>query len=510
MKTKQLLSESLKNNDLLLFSAMSLSLGSIFTQLHGYKRKKSEGFAGLSADNLSDFLRELPKACRPHEPTSVIVLDNVHWLSRSPLLRALLQAREHCHGGASIAFVMISQQAWGCGEFADLPSSLPMIHFPSYSRDQLVTVLTKFTPMEINAQIAQRQFLEHVIAAFHDTTRDLLDLATVANHLWPRFFDPIISRKLNLLEWAPGDLTKKLLTASFIKHIQTARQVFEPGMRQHQLARSMDRHLLHQAQVPGFSSSRVSQEQMLELPEMTRLLLVAAYIVAQNKPTLDKQVFDVKAKSGRARSRMDSDRQVEAAKESRLKGPHTFPLQRLLTCLSHLQSGREVHELELKHGGGRVSSSSGLYATPDDSSSSITRMFREREERSSKRLRLGMDIDFTCGTNDDEEDEGDIIATSPTLQRRRRPWWKRERRDRAPELGAGSSDIIAPSGPPREGGDLFAHLHTLTRMQLLSSSDSDSSDVFDGAKYSCHVTEEYASSLASSLGLRLTDYVKYV
>ena len=28
--------------------------------------------------------------------------------------------------------------------------------------------------------------------------------------------------------------------------------------------------------------------------------------------------------------------QVEAAKEARLKGPHAFPLQRLLTCLSYL------------------------------------------------------------------------------------------------------------------------------------------------------------------------------
>eukprot|EP00955_Chlamydomonas_euryale_P014303 153988-Chlamydomonas_euryale.AAC.3 len=34
----------------------------------------------------------------------------------------------------------------------------------------------------------------------------------------------------------------------------------------------------------------------LELPEMTRLLLVAAFVVSHNKPTLDRQVFDVKTK----------------------------------------------------------------------------------------------------------------------------------------------------------------------------------------------------------------------
>ena len=466
-----------------------------------------------------DFVRELPMVCKPNDPTSIIVLDNAHWLSRSPLLKSLLQAREHCHGGASIAFVLISQQAWGCGEFEDLSTTMPMVHFPAYSKDQLTTILIKIrssgSATSRAPPMAQNHFVVQIVAAFYDTTRDLLDLATLADHLWPRYLDPIQSGKLDhedILQLPPHSLIKRLYTPVFIKHVQAARQVFEPGMRRHMLPTSAaDKHQLQQSQIlNSISGDRVSHEQTLELPDTTRLLLVAAYIVAQNKPTLDKQIFDVKAKSGRARSRMDSDRQVEAAKESRLKGPHPFPLQRLLTCLSYLQSGREVNELELVHGGGRASSSSGLYAFPHDSSSSMAVMFRERDERDRKKLRLGMDIDFTLisGTNNEEEreeekEDGDIAPSSP-LHVGRKPWWKRQKRDR--DTGHGGSDH---NPGPREGGDLFAHLHTLTRMQLLSSSDSDASDVLEGAKYSCHISEEYASNLASSLGLRLTDYVKY-
>eukprot|EP00955_Chlamydomonas_euryale_P027228 287172-Chlamydomonas_euryale.AAC.1 len=49
--------------------------------------------------------------------------------------------------------------------------------------------------------------------------------------------------------------------------------------------------------------------------------------------------------TGRVRGAMGADRAVEAAKEARLKGPHPFPLQRLLTCAAYLQSGREAREV---------------------------------------------------------------------------------------------------------------------------------------------------------------------
>jgi hypothetical protein len=42
-----------------------------------------------------------------------------------------------------------------------------------------------------------------------------------------------------------------------------------------------------------------------------------------------------------------------------------------------------------------------------------------------------------------------------------------------------------------------------------AQAESESADPLDGSKYLCHVSEEYASGLAASLGLRLTDYVKY-
>ena len=50
-----------------------------------------------------------------------------------------------------------------------------------------------------------------------------------------------------------------------------------------------------------------------------------------------------------------------------------------------------------------------------------------------------------------------------------------------------------------------SHTH-LFRVQA----EGEASDPLDSAKYTCHVSEECATGLAKSLGLRLADYVRYV
>ena len=47
-----------------------------------------------------------------------------------------------------------------------------------------------------------------------------------------------------------------------------------------------------------------------ELPFMSKFLLLAAYVAARNKPTLDRRLFDPKAKAARRKGAMAQDRQV--------------------------------------------------------------------------------------------------------------------------------------------------------------------------------------------------------
>ncbi|KAG1666572.1 hypothetical protein FOA52_000539 [Chlamydomonas sp. UWO 241] len=450
-------------------------LSNIYTQLHGYKRKHSEGYAGLSIDSVADFFKALPAVCKPGDRTSLVVLDDAHWLSRGPLLRALLQARQ-LSGGASVAFVLVSQQAWGCGEFEDLPH-VPAIHFGAYGQTAMVETLVRMRAEQApGAEAADeamglgpsvcRAFCEHVVTTFQDMTRDLLDFVTLASAVWPAYVEPVTSGKVAPCDHSDEQLLRKLYTKAFVGTLQAVHRAYEPGMR-----------VLPPGTLGGggggSGSGRRQGEQLLELPEVTRLLVVAAYIASYNKPTLDRQIFDVKTKSGRlhgSRAAMASDRQVEAAREARLKGPHAFPLQRLLACLGYLQAGRDAvgidEEVDLE-GPTRPDAAA---ASDDDDGPPAINLF-----------------------------EGGGGGAGGPLVRAALPWWRRGGGAKARGLG----------GSLVESADVQVHLTTLSTMQLLSRAESEAVDPLDGAKYTCHVDEGYAGALAESLGLRLTDYIKY-
>ena len=190
--------------------------------------------------------------------------------------------------------------------------------------------------------------------------------------------------------------------------------------------------------------------------------------------------------------------QVEAAKEARLKGPHSFQLQRLLTCLSYIQSGREVPELDRQGDGTAAaavhgSTGAGGHQSPGDEDVS------DEDDGGGDRW-LEIDLD------EDGEENGNIRATSsvggsassgrrkahgqkggrargadeclvkphPTRTEapwgrealgRTAPWWLRNQRGAAGRKTKGRG---GGGGSTFEAADVMSHLSTLASMQLIS------------------------------------------
>ncbi|GAX80071.1 hypothetical protein CEUSTIGMA_g7509.t1 [Chlamydomonas eustigma] len=462
-------------------------LCSIYTQLHGYKRKNAESYAGLNVENMVDFFKELPDACKPDQERSIIILDDAHWLSRSSHLRALLQARERS-GGANVSFILVSQQAWGSGEWEDLPR-MPTLLFPNYKPEMMATCLMKMRSgvwlPEGMSRAVHATYCDTVVAHFKDTTMDLLDFATLASHLWTFYIEPLQCGRIVASSQTDEQLRRKLWTVHFKEQIQAVRRVFEPGMR----------CILSTSATSGsraLDCRPAARMHNLELPDMTKYLVMASYIASHNKATMDRQIFDTKTRTGRIRSRnvaLESDRQVEAAKEAKLKGPHSFPLQRLLTCLSFLQSSKQVAELEFVHGG--PNSMGRMHGTGAND--------REGEHDRYPRCEEG-----------GEEEGTDLHSASQAIDglQRTAPWWRR----RKDELNACSraKDICSVgAGSICESSDVLSNLAALSSMHLISKAASDMTDPLDGPKYTCHVSEDYATAIADSLGLTLLDYIRY-
>jgi hypothetical protein len=49
-----------------------------------------------------------------------------------------------------------------------------------------------------------RAFCDLIVGSFQDTTRDLLDLANLASHLWPCYVEPLVSGKVRRGEEGGG------------------------------------------------------------------------------------------------------------------------------------------------------------------------------------------------------------------------------------------------------------------------------------------------------------------
>ncbi len=154
----------------------------------------------------------------------------------------------------------------------------------------------------------------------------LPDLTTAAAQLWPAYVKPLGAHP-------PGrpvgeERVAELFAKASSKAAALARS-FEPGASAAGITGGGAGGLLALQGLAGAGGE-------LELPAMSKFLLVAAYIASRNRPSVDKQLFENSTGSrrrggGRRRGGQQSqDRQAEAAKAAQLKGPHSFTLQRLL------------------------------------------------------------------------------------------------------------------------------------------------------------------------------------
>ena len=187
--------------------------------------------------------------------------------------------------------------------------------------------------------------------------------------------------------------------------------------------------------------------------------------------------------------------QVEAAKEARLKGPHSFPLQRLLTCLSYIHSGRDVEELE-RVGSSRAAEGTSAARGRDASAGD------EVVVVGGDRL-LDLDLlDGEGGGRGEDDDDPGASSAAPTGAARRKPrsvvggksggasgraekealwgqaalgrsapWWLRNRQGTAASAGPQGTRGgcgIGGGGVTCEAADVMSHLSTLASMKLLS------------------------------------------
>jgi origin recognition complex subunit 5 len=107
----------------------------------------------------------------------------------------------------------------------------------------------------------------------------------------------------------------------------------------------------------GHTSGVVNEEGVitpLELPTVTKFLLIASYLASYNPTTLDRQFF-AKGKDPSVRSKRRKVHGATKGKEKsssfrqQLLGPKTFPMERMLAIFHAIAENRVEPAMDLYH-----------------------------------------------------------------------------------------------------------------------------------------------------------------
>jgi origin recognition complex subunit 5 len=261
-------------------------------------------------------------ASTPMPRTSYIVLDNAERLRALPtLLPALLRLQDLTN--TAICPVLISSIIWEKFRGGTGFTEPYVVHFPAYSKAATLEILALDCPQPGDAEL-HHQFAVLLFDVFHGPCRDLNELRHLATLLFPLYRAPVKSGKITA-----GN------SAALYKSIS-------PHFRQ-QLSRLYLRETSTaewSAAQDGDGSSAVggAQSSQIELPFMSKHLVVAAYLASFNPAGSDVRVFAKRQSS--SRGRVSKKARTTDKTPQIMIGPKAFPLERLLAILFSLMEVR--------------------------------------------------------------------------------------------------------------------------------------------------------------------------
>ena len=313
-----------------------------------------------STSNLADFVYKLKKVAQ-HDfelnTSSLTIIGLAHaemlrTLEPSVLpglirLSSIVNSRLGYNSSHSICIVMMSRLPWSKWEMESHLNSCPVIiKLDPYTKDQLSKLLTRYLVANFNNIRISKQceddeeilkltddffsnFSDVILGTFHAVAKSFPQFVSAAKMVLPTYIKPIQEKKTEpdnsrALYRHVEPFLKKWLTTANLKEAQG--QNFEEQMKINM--RSYD----HNPSLDGKLMSeepKVVSRLSVELPFLTKFLLIAAYIASYNPVKSDKRFF--MKHHGKFKKRVRQSASLAAHKRSsQLLGPKAFPLDRML------------------------------------------------------------------------------------------------------------------------------------------------------------------------------------
>eukprot|EP00038_Savillea_parva_P012042 m.201820 g.201820 ORF g.201820 m.201820 type:complete len:442 (-) comp21553_c0_seq1:17-1342(-) len=255
----------------------------------------------------------------PSPKTCYVVFDDADRLRGLPsLLPALLRLRELAN--VTVCPILISTIIWEKFRGGTGYTEPYLVHFPAYTKEATLEILALDCPQQSVADM-HHQFCSLLFDVFHGPCRDLNELRHLTALLFPLYRAPVDEGRLSA-----GN------ASALYKNIA-------PHFKQ-----QLSRLYLRQTSTAEWSAvaqdaGQISDTAQIELPFMSKHLVVAAYLASYNPASTDVRMFAKRqTRSGGQRASKKS-RHVDKTPQF-LVGPKPFPLERLLAILFSLMEAR--------------------------------------------------------------------------------------------------------------------------------------------------------------------------
>ncbi|KAG7622301.1 Origin recognition complex subunit 5 [Arabidopsis suecica] len=206
------------------------------------------------------------------------------------------------------------------------------LYFPEYSEEDLRQIFLRNQP---NRKLYSA-FLDVVLKPFCRVTRRVEELSTTFSLLFRKFCEP-----LDDLGISPNEDMKRRLYSHLKPLIaHCLNEIFRVSSHPHDGETRGERR-----QKASYSSENREELEILDFHMSTsaKFLLLSAFLASRNPATLDASTFDsTGGMDNRKRKRKASEKSMEkkeiAEQEAVMKGPGSFPLERLLAIFQCIAS----------------------------------------------------------------------------------------------------------------------------------------------------------------------------
>ncbi|GFY92524.1 origin recognition complex protein 5 [Actinidia rufa] len=212
------------------------------------------------------------------------------------------------------------------------------VYFPDYTEEDLRQI---FLRNQANQKLYS-SFLEVVLRPFCRTTRRVDELSAAFSPLFKKYCEP-----LSDLGISPSEEMKRRLFSHLQPHIMPSlNEVFKISSRPSSEGESNKEKANRQGCTQRLRGCPAIDEIDFHMSTSAKYLLISAFLASRNPATLDASLFDSTGGSdNRKRKRNSSVKSMEhkeaAEQELLMKGPGTFPLERLLAIFQCITSVEE-------------------------------------------------------------------------------------------------------------------------------------------------------------------------